>query len=534
MAPVRKITSLDVFILFVGLWLASKGVRILRRRSKTTRLKGPASRSWIFGVARFLRESGDEALVYEEWAEQYGVVFRMPMALGSSRVVLCDPKAIQHFYSKETYGYVQNATTRIFISDMLGKGIIWAEGDSHKRQRKALTPAFSNAAIRKLAPVFFDSAYKVKEAWDAILGASENGEAVIDVQDWMNHVSLDSVGVAGFSHDFGTLEGKHSTIAEVFDSFGKLKLSFFQILIFILSGGLPFIAHTPSMRKTLVKKFSIATDEISREMLERTRMEKDEGKDDHSIIGLLIKATNGSSALHISEDEVMAQIKTLIIAGYETTSISLTWALIELSKDQSVQVKLREELASHFGHDGDPTYDQLTVDFPYLDAVVHEVLRLHAPIWETPRVAVEDDIIPLSVPLQTADNKTVDRISIAAGQKISIPIRTMNRSTSVWGADAKEFKPQRWLEEGGIQGKAKEIQAYRHLLTFVDGPRACLGKTFALTEFKATLSVLIRNYKFKLRDGPDTKFEMGNVIIPRPKVVGEDGCCVPLCVCRVD
>jgi cytochrome P450 len=64
----------------------------------------------------------------------------------------------------------------------------------------------------------------------------------------------------------------------------------------------------------------------------------------------------------------------------------LQWALIELSKDQSVQVKLREELASHFGHDGDPTYDQLTVDFPYLDAVVHEVLRLHAPIWETPRV----------------------------------------------------------------------------------------------------------------------------------------------------
>ena len=97
---------------------------------------------------------------------------------------------------------------------------------------------------------------------------------------------------------------------------------------------------------------------------------------------------------------------------------------------------------------------------------------------------MEDDIIPLSVPLQTANNKTVDRISIAAGQTVSIPIRTINRSTSLWGADAKEFKPQRWLEEGGIQGKAKEIQGYRHLLTFVDGPRTCLGKSFALAEFK--------------------------------------------------
>ena len=97
---------------------------------------------------------------------------------------------------------------------------------------------------------------------------------------------------------------------------------------------------------------------------------------------------------------------------------------------------------------------------------------------------MEDDIIPLSVPLQTADNKTVDCISIAAGQIVSVPILTMNRSSSIWGADAKEFKPQRWLDEGGTQGKAKEIQGYRHLLTFVDGPRACLGRGFALAEFK--------------------------------------------------
>jgi cytochrome P450 len=98
--------------------------------------------------------------------------------------------------------------------------------------------------------------------------------------------------------------------------------------------------------------------------------------------------------------------------------------------------------------------------------------------------STEDDIIPLSVPLHTADNKTTDRISIGSGQLVRIPIRTMNRSAEIWGADSKEFKPQRWLEEGGIQGKAKEIQGYRHLLTFVDGPRMCMGKSFALIEIK--------------------------------------------------
>jgi cytochrome P450 len=68
----------------------------------------------------------------------------------------------------------------------------------------------------------------------------------------------------------------------------------------------------------------------------------------------------------------------------------------------------------------------------------------------------------------------------------------VNRSTSIWGADAKEFKPQRWLDEGGTPEKAKEIQGYRHLLTFADGSRTCLGRGFALAEFKVRESISCR------------------------------------------
>jgi cytochrome P450 len=63
----------------------------------------------------------------------------------------------------------------------------------------------------------------------------------------------------------------------------------------------------------------------------------------------------------------------------------------------------------------------------------------------------------------------------------------MNRATAIWGPDAKEFKPERWLDnESGLTARAKEIQGYHHLLTFIDGPRTCLGKGFALTEFKVS------------------------------------------------
>jgi len=227
----------------------------------------------------------------------------------------------------------------------------------------------------------------------------------------------------------------------------------------------------------------------------------------------------------------MAQMKVLLLAGYETTSISLTWALIELSRHPDVQTRLREELLA-FGPD--PTYDQLKANLPYLDAIVHEILRLHPPVPEFIRLAAVDDVIPLSKPVRTVSGNMTDNISIAKGTLITISAAAINRSSAIWGPHAKEFKPDRWLTEDGIGGKAKEVQGHRHLLTFVDGPRTCLGKDFAIMEFKTVLSVLVKNFVFEMRDGPDTPVEVVRGILPRPRVVGEGGIGVPLRVSRYE
>lgn len=171
------------------------------------------------------------------------------------------------------------------------------------------------------------------------------------------------------------------------------------------------------------------------------------------------------------------------------TIVSLTWALIELSRNPEQQTKLRNELTEFYHRTGgDPTYEQLqsATALPFLDAVVHEVLRLHPPLVETNRVAQEDDVIPVLYPLTTKDGQVVDHIVVKKGQGVSVPIRLLGRSTVFWGEDAKEFKPQRWLDmqEEKNSLKAKELSGYRHLLTFSDGPRTCLGKAFALAEFK--------------------------------------------------
>ncbi|KAG8218158.1 cytochrome P450 [Butyriboletus roseoflavus] len=221
-------------------------------------------------------------------------------------------------------------------------------------------------------------------------------------------------------------------------------------------------------------------------------------------------------------------MKVLLLAGYETTSISLTWALIELSRNPDIQTKLRNELVEH---SSDPTYDQLSNGLPYLDAVVHEIFRMHAPVRESIRIASEDDVIPLSEPVRTKSGQLIENLPIARGTTLSVPFTAVNLSSDIWGEDAKVFKPSRWLEDdrkNGIPAKARDVQGHRHLLTFSDGPRTCLGKNFAIAEFKAVLSVLVKNFVFEPRDGTETKIEMARGFLPRPRVAGEEGCKVPL------
>ncbi|KAJ7772424.1 cytochrome P450 [Mycena metata] len=521
-------------LVLLGLWLCTKlFLRFWRRGASTTRLSGPPSPSRFLGVMRHLSLAADSSEIYEEWAARYGPAYEIPAELGRRKIILTDPKAVTHFYSSERSIYVRPENDRLFVDKIFGRGVLWAEGDTHKRQRKALTPAFSNAAIRRLTAVFYDSAYKMKSHWDAILDSvpSRDG-AVIEVQEWMNRIALDSIGIAGFSHDFHYIDGQKSAVTAAFEALQVIETSLFSTIIFILSFTFPILLSVPTERMRLFWALRASLDIIAQRLLANTRREKEAGVaeelTDKSVIGLLLKAEMSGTELHMTQEEVTAQ-SILLLAGYETTSVSLTWALVELARHPEMQDKLRKDL-SRFSTD--PTWDQLVAELPYLDATVLEVLRLHPPIGETLREATHDDIIPLGTPIVTPSGETVSSIVIGKGISVVAPIRCINRSEALWGSDAKEFKPERWFAD--ITTQAKELQGHRHLLTFHDGPRTCLGKAFALAEFKAALSVLIRNFVFEFLDGPDTKIEKHVSIVPRPKVAGQNGAKVPLKVTRVE
>lgn len=91
------------------------GAYLLLRRTRGVLLRGPPSPSWLFGVTRTLAGPPAAGLLYERWAEEYGSVYSIPCELGQSCVVLCDPKAIQHFYACETREYVHTTLLRTFV-----------------------------------------------------------------------------------------------------------------------------------------------------------------------------------------------------------------------------------------------------------------------------------------------------------------------------------------------------------------------------------------------------------------------------------
>ncbi|KAG1797326.1 cytochrome P450 [Suillus plorans] len=531
MALLQSSTTLVAVVILASLYL----LQVYRRKQRTTRtpIRGPQSPGWVFGFAKILLNSTATTELYERWAREYGPVYKVPDIFGRSRVILWDPKAISHFFARDTWLYNQTPFSKIVIRTTIGRGVLWADGESHKRQRKALNPAFTAAAIRSLTSVFHDAAHKTVIAWDREIELNQRTHcAVIDVQQWMNHISLDSAGIALLSHDFGALDGNDSDVAHVLNAFGSpTKIS----NLIILAQSFPSILKLPLPRIRFTQKLRLIVGKICQEMLSRTRKEKDTGgakQGDKSCLGLLLKAEESGESAGLTPQEVLDEASVLLLASFETTSVSMTWALVELAQNPDIQKKLRNECLE-FGPT--PSYDDLTNKLPYLDAVVNEVLRLHASVKEISRSATQEDVIPLSEPLRTAAGNFTESICIPKGTVVVVPFAALNCSVSLWGPDAKAFKPSRWFEgDEGTLGARETLHGYRRLMTFGDGARMCLGRLFALAEFKAVLFVLVRNFVFEMADGPGVQIVDGLGTIPRPKVAGSEAGSVPLQVRRYE
>ncbi|KAG9015937.1 hypothetical protein FRB90_004113 [Tulasnella sp. 427] len=465
--------------------------------------------------------------VYKEWFTQYGHTVSYRGVFLTRSLCTKDPKAIAHILNN-AYEFPKPPQLRGFLVWMFG------EGDVHRRQRKILTPCFGPSYIRDLAPIFYDKAYELRDIWLHQIEETGRQDQEIDVFVWLARATLDIIGLAGFDYPFETLSK---------GEIDELVVAFMQLFapmqspptIGFLMDFIPLLRVIPIERTTLVDRSKEVMARVGARLVRERRetvlasANSDGSVEQKSVIGkdllsVLIKsnmATDIKDSERMNDEEVIGQISTLLIAGHETTSTTLTWLFYDLAHPQNhgVQKKLREELQSV--STDRPSVDELNA-LPYLDAVVREALRLNSALDITFRSAGQDTSIPVSKPY--IDKRGVERteIRIGAGEEIVIPIALINKDKEIWGEDAEELRPERWLE-GDTHPKSSEIPGvFSSLLTFLGGPRSCIGHRFALLEMKALIFALLRNISVELPD-PVVKIDRKSFIVTRPAIVSDDG-----------
>ncbi|KIK57098.1 hypothetical protein GYMLUDRAFT_773818 [Collybiopsis luxurians FD-317 M1] len=241
------------------------------------------------------------------------------------------------------------------------------------------------------------------------------------------------------------------------------------------------------------------------------------------LISILMKENmNAADEDRLKDSEVIAQINTLIFGAMDTTSNAMARTLHLLSQHPEVQDKLRSELIEAKRQNGgqDFSYDQLD-SLPYLDAVCRETLRLYAPVPVVIRTARQDAIIPLSGPLSGLNGTAMHAITVPKGTHVIVSILNSNKDPNLWGKDANEWKPERWLVPLPTKVTDARIPGvYSHLMTFIGGGRSCIGFKFSQLEMKVVISVLVESFRFApSAHSADISWQMNTVTTP---VVGKD------------
>ncbi|EKM49639.1 uncharacterized protein PHACADRAFT_265204, partial [Phanerochaete carnosa HHB-10118-sp] len=326
--------------------------------------------------------------------------------------------------------------------------------------------------------------------------------AKVDVLAWLARATLDVIGKAGFGYAFDSVTAASDTsgskgenelaraFAIIFSAARKFRVvTILQVWFPILRRFRRNSAAENDARATMRRIGRELIAERRREILTDKAHLLQEAMDGRDLLTVMMRSSLSSDPLQqLSTDEMLCQIATFLAAGHETSASALTWTLYALARSPTAQHALRRELLS-LDLPADPTSDDLqrVLALSYLDAVVREALRVHAPVTSTMRVAADDTVVPVSAPFLDRHGRRCDVIRLNKGDIITVPLQAVNKSVGMWGADAEVFRPERWLErDAGAREEGDTLKGlWGGIMTFgsgaaANGNRSCIGFRFAL------------------------------------------------------
>ncbi|OJT07575.1 Leukotriene-B(4) omega-hydroxylase 2 [Trametes pubescens] len=499
------------------IWCLRKAFRRFVVKSDLDNLPGPPSPSFVYGHIKQLYDR-QSFKFHRSLGETYGPVVRLRDRFGGNLLYTFDPKIMHHIVLKDQEVFQEATWFTRMVYHLLGLGLLATLGDHHRKQRKTLNPVFSINHMRHMSPIFYEVSHKLCAAIQARLHDGRPTE--VDMVGWMGRTALELMGQGGLGYSFDPLvadaaDEYGSAIKDLMPTLAQVRgmqqfLPLFEAIVpegwrRAVAGLIPapplkrliHIADTLRTRSTEIfeakKKALLAGDEALKQQV-------GEGRD---LISVLLKANMAASEEDkMPEDELIGQMTTLTFAAMDTTSNALSLTLWRLAQNPKVQDILRNEIleAQEARGGGDIGYDDL-VALPYLDAVCRETLRIHTPAPYRFRETRRDIMLPLSEPVRGKDGRMMHEILVPKDTSVFVGINASNTNQAIWGPDAYEWKPERWLQplpDAVLEAKIPGV--YANLMTFWGGGRACMGFKFSQLEMKVVLAVLISSFTFELTE----------------------------------
>lgn len=310
------------------------------RLSASHVVPGPSGGNFLLGYLRTIRKS-IKGEWHEEMVKKYGHVIRYKTFLGEQQLFIKDPKALNRMLTHADI-YRRSSASRYGLSKIAGEGLLHAEGTGHKRQRRVLNPAFSSGHLKELTEIFLS---KSQELRDILLGQMKapstpgvSPSAKVDMLAYLTQATLDIIGLAGFGYNFDALYDRQTDMSEAIDAvlhspggipviqLLKMQIPLFRY-IFLFDKG------TRDRQRAKDKMDAIGRDLIRKkkaELLEEKAAGSDAVTKSKDLLSLLMKSNLDERGNGLTDDEVLGQIPTFIIAGHETTATSTTWTTLSL------------------------------------------------------------------------------------------------------------------------------------------------------------------------------------------------------------
>ena len=405
--------------------------------------------------------------------EKYGDIYTLDLGL-TKVIVLNNPKHGKYILQDNVANYPKGGGFWKAIRDMLGNGLIVSEGEFWLKQRRLMQSEFHRQRIAGLSNLMIEAIDQVYSQWE-----KEELGKTFEITDGFNHVTMNVI--------LNALFGSALTPEQMSEAGEEMSICLDCMLQGTITNPLPDWMPLPGKAK-FKRAFASFSSKVQY-IIDQCR----EGKaGENHLLSMLLNVVDEESGEGMTDKQLLDEISILFIAGYETTSIALSWTVHFLLECPEVLAKLQTEIDEVLGKRKPSVEDFARLR--YTRMVFHEVLRIRPPSYWLPRTALKDD--------------EIDGYKIPAGTHMVSLTYAYHHHPDYW-PEPEKFEPERFSPE-----RSKDRARYS-FLPFGLGQRLCIGKDFALVEGQLALAMLIQRFEMKDASGRKIVPQLATTLRPK-------------------